>query len=82
MGRIKETLTIAALAGCCYELYLFISFRFYMKYKINFYKKRRKRFIVEIQSDFRDVIVPSVIEDVDRGSQSTAESEQVLQSAY
>jgi hypothetical protein len=82
MSRIKEILTIAALAGCCYELYLFISFRFYMKHKINFYKKRRERFIFDIQGDFRDIIVPSVVEQVSEAPQASAEPDQVLQNAY
>ncbi len=82
LSRIKELLIIAALAGCCYELYFFISFRFYMKHKLTFYKKRKERFIFDIQGDFRDVIVPSVIEQVSTAPQATEEPEQVLQSAY
>jgi hypothetical protein len=53
-----------------------------MKHKENFYQKRRDRFIVDIKGDFRDVIVPSVIEEVSTAPQSAAEPEQVLQSTY
>jgi len=82
MRRIKEIMIIAALAGCCYDLYLFISFRYFMKHKENFYKKRRERFIVNIKGDFRDVIVPSVIEKANTAPQTAAEPEQVMQNAY
>ena len=81
MSRTRDIIIIAALAGCCYDLYLFISFRFYMKHKINFYKKRRERFILNIQGDFRDIIVPAAVEQVSTVSQTAAEPEQVLQSA-
>jgi len=82
MNRIKEVMIIAALSGCCYELYFFISFRFYMKHKNTFYNKRRERFIVNIKGDFRDIIVPTIIEQVDTGPQTYAEPERVLENAY
>ncbi len=82
LSRVKEIMIIAALAGCCYELYLFISFRFFMKHKKHFYTKRRERFIINIQGDFRDIIVPSVIEQAHTSPQATAEPEQVLQNAF
>ena len=82
MSQTREIMIISALAGCCYELYLFISFRFYMKHKMNFYKKRRERFIFNIQGDFRDIIVPAVVEQDSTVPQGAAEPEQVLQSAF
>ena len=82
MSRFRELLVITALAGCCYELYLFISFRFYMKHKNTFYKKRRKRFICNIQGDFRDIIVPSLIEQVHESPRTTSKPDHVLQNAY
>jgi len=84
MSRIKDMLIIAALSGCCYELYFFISFRYYVKHKIAFYEKRRERFIYNLKGDFRDIIVPSVVEQqaVSSAPQSAAEPEQVLQNAF
>jgi len=82
MSRIRQIMIIAALAGCCYDLYLFISFRYFMKHKENFYLKRRERFIVEIKSDFRDVIVPSIVKEVSEAPESKAQPEQILQSAF
>lgn len=82
MSRTREIMIIAALAGCCYELYFFISLRFYMKHKMNFHKKRRERFIFNIQGDFRDVIVPSIVEQVREAPQASAEPAQVLQNAF
>jgi len=82
MSNIKQNLIIAALAGCCYDLYLFITFRYYMKHKETFYRKRRERFIVNIKGDFRDIIVPSVIEEVSTAPQTKTEPERVLQNAY
>ena len=83
MSRIKEIMIIAALAGCCYELYFFISFRFYIRHKNIFYKKRRDCFIHNLKGDFRDIIVPSVVEQqISTTPQVTTEPEQVLQSTF
>ena len=82
MSRIKETMILAALAGCCYELFSFMNFCLHMNKKKTLYKKRRARFIINIHSDFRDVIVPSVVEQVSTAPQATAEPEQVLQNAF
>lgn len=82
MVRIREMTVIAALAGCCYELYLFISLRVYLKHKKNFYLKRRERFIHNLKGDFRDIIVPSVVEQRSDSPEHSLEPEQVLQNAF
>jgi hypothetical protein len=52
-GRVKELLTLSAIAGCCFEVYFFFNFRKYMQGKTVYYKKRRERFIRNIENDFR-----------------------------
>lgn len=53
--KIKELMTLSAIAGCCFEVYFFFNFRRYMQGKTVFYKKRRERFIRNIENDFRNV---------------------------
>jgi hypothetical protein len=53
--RVKELLTLSAIAGCCFEVYFFFNFRKYMQGKTVYYKKRRERFIRNIENDFRNV---------------------------
>ncbi len=55
LGRLKEAITFAAVAGCCYELYFYLSFRKYMQLKSILHKIRRQRFIRDIEKDFRDI---------------------------
>ncbi|MBI4698696.1 MAG: hypothetical protein HY758_07275 [Nitrospirae bacterium] len=52
--KIRENIILLAFAGCCFELFFFINFMRYMKIKIALYKKRRERFIINIESDFKD----------------------------
>ncbi len=56
-AEIKKTITFIALGGFCYELYFFMNFKIYMQTKIAFYKKRREKFIKNIEQDFKDIIV-------------------------
>lgn len=57
LARLKNFIAILAVSGCCFEVYFFMAYRMYMKSKMNYYKKRRERFIREIEKDFRDIVV-------------------------
>lgn len=57
---VKKFFTMSALVGCVFELYFFLSYRMYMKVKIDFYKQRRERFIRNIERDFRYIILPQL----------------------
>jgi hypothetical protein len=81
ISRAKEIMILITIAGCCYEMYSFINFRLYMKHKKNLYNRRRERFINNLQSDFRDLIVPALVEQTITASHTAAEHEQVPQSA-
>ncbi|NIQ14626.1 MAG: hypothetical protein GTO02_09565 [Candidatus Dadabacteria bacterium] len=54
MARIKELAFLGAVAGSCFQLYFFLNFRMYMEHKMTFYKKRRERFIRNIERDFKE----------------------------
>lgn len=57
--KIKKVMTLSAVGGCSFELYFFLNFSKYMEQKMSFYKKRRERFISNIERDFREIIVPA-----------------------
>jgi hypothetical protein len=54
---LKKIIILAALAGGCFEVYFLLNFKLYMKYKTNFYKKRKERFIIDIERDFKNITV-------------------------
>jgi hypothetical protein len=54
LARINELLTLIAIATCCFEVYFFYNFRMYMKGKTIYYKKRREKFIRNIEQDFKE----------------------------
>jgi hypothetical protein len=53
--RVREVIILIAIAGCCFELYFFMTFRMYMEKKNIFYKKRKEKFIRDIERDFKEV---------------------------
>ena len=57
LARVNEIMTLIAVATSCFEVYFFCNFRMYMKYKIVYYKRRRERFIMNIQRDFEDMTI-------------------------
>ena len=59
IAGIKENIILMALAGGCFEVYFFLNFKTYMKHKTSFYKKRKERFIIDIEGDFKNIIVQS-----------------------
>jgi len=56
IARLRELITFVAVGIGCFEMYFFLNFRMYMKTKKSFYKKRRERFISNIEKDFKDII--------------------------
>lgn len=54
LAPINELMTLAAVAVCCFEVYFFYNFRIYIKAKSFFYKKRREKFIRNIEQDFKE----------------------------
>ena len=59
IAGLKKIIILTALAGGCFEIYFFLNFKMYMKYKTNYYKKRKERFIIDIERDFKDITVQS-----------------------
>jgi hypothetical protein len=53
--RIKELLTLSAIAGCCFEIYFFFNFTKYIQGRTAYYKERREKFIRNIENDFRNI---------------------------
>ena len=50
-------LLFAASIGC-FEMYFYANFRYYMQVKAKFYEKRKERFILDIEHDFREMCFP------------------------
>jgi hypothetical protein len=57
LANIKDKMIVLAVAGCCFEVYFFYNFRMYMKGKTLYYKKRRQKFIYNIENDFKEMDV-------------------------
>ncbi|MBI5056429.1 MAG: hypothetical protein HZB61_07430 [Nitrospirae bacterium] len=55
--RLKDFVVIIAVAGGSFEIYFLLNFKMYMKNKIRRYKKRRERFIMAIEQDFKEIVV-------------------------
>lgn len=58
--KVKELMILLAIGGCCFEVHFLFNFRMYKKGKTIYYKKRRERFIRDIERDFRDIIIPAL----------------------
>ncbi len=57
--RIRRLIVISAVGGGSFEFYFFLNFRLYMVCKRAYYRKRRERFIRNIERDFRTASVPA-----------------------
>jgi hypothetical protein len=57
LEKIKDIVTLIAIGSCGFEVYFFFSFRMYMQNKSIFYKKRKERFIRDIENDFRNMVL-------------------------
>jgi hypothetical protein len=51
--HLKNTFILSALATCSFEIYFYFDFRMYLGIKTSNYKKRRERFVRDIEQDFR-----------------------------
>ncbi len=52
---IRTFMTLAVIAGTCFEFFFFLNFRLYMKVKTARYNFRKACFIRYIEEDFRDM---------------------------
>lgn len=57
LARVKELMTLIAILTCFFEVFFLLNYRMYMKGKTSCYKKRRERFIINIQQDFKEMTV-------------------------
>ncbi len=55
--RVNESMTVVAIATSCFEVFFLYNHRMYIKGKLSCYKKRRERFITNIQRDFEVMTV-------------------------
>lgn len=54
LRRLRNMVILASLAGSGFELYFYLDFKIYMKSKMRYFKRRRERFIMNIEKDFRE----------------------------
>lgn len=57
IAGLKKIIILMALGVGCFEVYFYFNFKMYMKYKTGFYKKRKERFVVDIERDFKNITV-------------------------
>jgi len=57
LARVNEFMTVTAIATCGFQVFFLFNYRMYLKGKLSCYKKRRERFIMNIQRDFEDMTV-------------------------
>ena len=57
LARVNEIMTVTAIATSCFEVFFLFNYRMYMKGKLSCYRKRRERFIANIQRDFEYMTV-------------------------
>lgn len=57
LARVNELMTVTAIATSCFEVFFLYNYRMYIKGKMSCYKKRRERFIMNIQRDFEHITV-------------------------
>jgi hypothetical protein len=56
-ASINESMTVIAIATSCFEVFFLYNHRMYIKGKLSCYKKRRERFIMNIQRDFEEITI-------------------------
>jgi hypothetical protein len=59
IAGLKRIIILMGLAGGSFEIYFFCNYKMYMKHKTNLYKKRKEKFIYNIERDFKDMTVQS-----------------------
>jgi hypothetical protein len=55
LQQVRYSITVLAVAGICFELYSYMTFRSFMMAKSIYRKKRKERFIRGIEKDFREL---------------------------
>ncbi len=53
--QLRYSITVLAVAGTCFELYSYMTFRSFMIAKTIYRKKRKERFVRSIERDFREI---------------------------
>ena len=56
LQRVRYSIIVLAVAGSCFELYSYMTFRSFMIAKTLYRKKRKARFIRGIEQDFREMV--------------------------
>jgi hypothetical protein len=56
LHQLRYSITVLGVAGICFELYSYMSFRSYMITKSIYRKHRKDRFIRGIEKDFREIV--------------------------
>ncbi len=56
--NLNQSITWFGIAGSCFEVYFYISFRRFVERKKAFYTKRKERFIRSIERDFKETTPP------------------------
>ncbi len=60
--QLRYSITVLAIAGSCFELYSYMTFRSFMIAKTIYRKKRRERFVKFIERDFRRIAFSQQLE--------------------
>ena len=55
LHQVRYSITVLAVAGICFELYSYMTFRSFMIAKSIYRKKRKERFVKGIEQDFRQM---------------------------
>jgi hypothetical protein len=55
LGQVRYSITVLAVAGTCFELYTYLTFRSFMITKSISRNKRKERFVRGIEWDFRQI---------------------------
>jgi hypothetical protein len=56
--RMKRLIVLSTIGGGGFEFYFVMNFRLYMERKKTCYRKRRERFVKNIEDDFRNYCIP------------------------
>jgi hypothetical protein len=57
--RVKKLIVLSTISGGGFEFFFVINFRSYIEYKKTYYRKRRERFVRNIEDDFRNYCIRS-----------------------
>ena len=57
--RLKNIMVLAGLGASSFELYFYLDYKIYMRVKTVYYTERRRKFVSNIEKDFRSYVLPS-----------------------